>query len=78
MTAAIRGHCLCGHVQHFCPECGSPLYTSSPKHPDYVYVKAGCLDEPGIVEPVHQSWVDSAVAWSRIDDDLARFAKGPE
>ena len=38
-------------TRHFCPECGSPLYTSSPRHPDRVYVKAGSLDDPNVVAP---------------------------
>ena len=65
-------------TRHFCPECGSPLFTSSPKHPDDVYVKAGTLDDPLAVRPTHQNWVASAVPWSRIDRDLDSFAKGPE
>ena len=65
-------------TRHFCPECGSPIFTSSPKHPDYVYVKAGSLDDPTIVEPTHQSWIASAVSWSRIDREIASFAKGAE
>jgi len=63
-------------TRHFCPDCGSPLFTSSPKHPDTVYVKAGTLDDPTLVRPSHQSWVRSAVAWSHIDPDIASFEKG--
>jgi hypothetical protein len=63
-------------TRHFCPECGSPIFTSAPRHPDYVYVKAGSLDDPRVVEPVHQSWVESAVPWSRIDRDILSFPKG--
>ena len=36
-------------TRHFCPECGSPIYTSSPRHPEFVYVKAGTLDDPSVV-----------------------------
>ena len=64
------------HVLHFCPECGSPIFTSSPRHPEHVYVKAGTLDDPSLVAPAAQIWVDSSVPWSRIDPDLASFAKG--
>jgi hypothetical protein len=65
-------------TRHFCPECGSPIFTSSPKHPNYVYVKAGSLDEVLIVKPTHQNWVVSAVPWSQIGGDMASFTKGPE
>src|SRR5438046_712856 len=36
--AADSGNYL---TRHFCSECGSPLYTSSPRHPGSLYVKAG-------------------------------------
>jgi hypothetical protein len=65
-------------TRHFCPECGSPIFTSSLKHPDYVYVKAGTLDDPMVVKPTHQNWVVSAVPWSQIGRNLDSFAKGPE
>jgi hypothetical protein len=65
-------------TRHFCPECGSPIFTSAPKHPDFVYVKAGSLDDPSIVEPASQNWVASAVPWSQIGDDLPGFQRGRE
>jgi len=63
-------------TRHFCSDCGSPLFTSSPKHPEHVYVKAGTLDDPGLVEPAHESWVVSAVPWSRIPGALPSFSRG--
>ena len=65
-------------TRHFCPDCGSPIFTASPKHPDHVFVKAGTLDDPTIVQPAHQSWVSSAVSWSRIDPTLRSFTKGSD
>jgi hypothetical protein len=67
-----------GHelTRHFCPDCGSPLYTSSPKHPDFIYIKAGSLDDPLLVKPTHQNWMASAVPWRRITDDLPSYARG--
>jgi hypothetical protein len=63
-------------TRHFCSECGSSLFTSSPRHPDCVYVKAGSLDDPTIVKPDHQSWTASAVPWGQIERELASFRKG--
>jgi hypothetical protein len=63
-------------TRHFCPECGSPIYTSSPKHPEIVYAKAGSLDDPSLVVPTHQSWTASAVPWSRIERGLESFSRG--
>ena len=63
-------------TRHFCSDCGSPLFTSAPRHPEYVYVKAGTLDDPSIVEPTHQNWVASAVRWSQIGPEVRSFSKG--
>jgi hypothetical protein len=63
-------------TRYFCPECGSPIYTSSPRHPLHVYVKAGTLDDPTVVKPGHQSWVGAAVSWSAIDSSLPTFPRG--
>lgn len=62
-------------TRHFCAQCGSPIYTSSPRHPEYIYVKAGTLDDPDIVAPEHQSWVTSAVPWHRIASDIQTFSR---
>lgn len=63
-------------TRHFCPQCGSPIYTSSPQHKQHVYVKASTLDDPTIVKPVRQKWVASAVSWSQVDPRIPSFAKG--
>lgn len=62
--------------RHFCPDCGSPLFTSSPRHPEALYVKAGSLDDPAMVAPAYQSWLDSKVVWAAIPPDLPGHAKG--
>jgi hypothetical protein len=63
--------------QAFCPECGSPLYTSSPRHPEFYYLKAGCLDDPTAVRATHQNWLKSRVPWAAIGSDLPSFSEGP-
>lgn len=63
-------------TRHFCGDCGSPVFTSAPRHPELVYVKAGLLDDPSLVVPNRQIWTDSAVPWRHIDPGVASFAKG--
>jgi hypothetical protein len=63
-------------TRHFCAECGSPLYTSSPRHPEVYYLKAGCLDDPATVRVTHQNWVMSRVPWASISADLPGFSEG--
>jgi hypothetical protein len=60
-------------TRYFCPECGSPIYTAPPLHPDVYFLKAGSLDDPSLVEPNRQAWTRSRVDWATIDPDLISF-----
>jgi len=80
VSGSLKAFSKCGDsgrelTRHFCSNCGSPIFTSSPTHPDYVYVKAGTLDDASVVKPTHESWTESAVSWSRIDADLRSFSR---
>ena len=63
-------------TRNFCLDCGSPLFGTSPEHPGRVYVKAGILDVQSLVQPTHQSWCQSKVEWSEIDEELPSHPKG--
>ena len=65
-------------TRHFCGDCGSPIYSASPVHPDHVFVRAGTLDDPTVVGPTHQSWLDSAVSWAFVDNSLKAHKRGRE
>jgi hypothetical protein len=62
-------------TREFCPECGSPLFTRAPAKPQFVWLKAGSLDNPQLVKPIHQIWTDSAVPWADIDRELPGFSR---
>jgi len=57
-------------TRQFCPNCGSPLFTRAEKCPDFVFLKAGCLEEPELVKPGCQTWTKRAVPWAHIDEKL--------
>lgn len=57
-------------TREFCPNCGSPLFTRAEKCPDFVFLKAGCLDKPELIKPSCQTWVKRAVPWAYIDEKL--------
>jgi hypothetical protein len=63
-------------TREFCPECGSPLFTRSPVHPEFVYIKAGSLDDSSLVKPSCHIWTEMAVPWARIDDRLTTYPRG--
>ncbi len=54
----------------------SVIDTSSPRHPDHIYVKAGSFDDTRLIEPTHQSWTVSAVPWRQIEEQLESFRRG--
>lgn len=61
-------------TRHFCPACGSPLFTRSPDGPT-AYVKAGAFDDPSVVTPTVEIWTRSAVSWGRVSDGLERHER---
>lgn len=62
-------------TRHFCRGCGSPVYTSSPRHPDAVFVKGCAFDDPGSVLPATEAWTCSEVPWARIPAGLSRHRR---
>ena len=63
-------------TRYFCRNCGSPLFGTSPQHPGRVYVRAGIIDQPSLLQPGSQSWCRSKVGWAVIDLHLPSYAKG--
>jgi hypothetical protein len=54
-----------GHLQrHFCPKCGSSLYTKADALPGLTIVKAGTLDDTSAVKPTVQLYCARAQAWA--------------
>ena len=50
-------------AQVFCPECGTPLYSSAVNNPPMVTLRVGCLAERNELRPGFQLWQKSAVPW---------------
>lgn len=63
-------------TRHFCKDCGSPIYTSSEGHPEFLFVKAGVIEDPSLVRPVREIWTRSRVPWAEIPHNMASFEKG--
>jgi hypothetical protein len=62
-------------ASHFCSTCGVPLYFVENEGP-YVSVSHGSLDEPERVRPRAHQWVDNALTWFHVDDELPAFPDG--
>ena len=48
----------------FCPDCGTPVYSSAISDPPTYSLRVGCLDRRAELRPMKQIWCRSAVPWS--------------
>jgi hypothetical protein len=57
--------------QHFCPECGSPLFTSGEgEQQDDWGIRWGSIRQRDRLKPARQIWCRSAVPWIHDLDEL--------
>jgi hypothetical protein len=63
-------------TRFFCKGRGSPIITSSPRHPDLIFIKAEVLDDAKSIKLSLEAWVESKVSWADIPDGIACFEKG--
>jgi hypothetical protein len=49
--------------QHFCDECGSPLFTSGDDGPDDWGIRWGSIRQRAELRPARQIWCRSATPW---------------
>jgi hypothetical protein len=73
----VKGSAGLSVERHFCPECGTPLYSRLLEMPEVVFIKTGSFDDPNQVSPRGHIWCDSQVKWLRINDELERLPGNP-
>jgi hypothetical protein len=52
-------------VLGFCSECGSPIFRTTSKAPDLVFIAAGSLDDPASFEPGRKVFEGSRHPWDK-------------
>ena len=50
-------------TRSFCPQCGSPLFTSGDANPDFMSVRFTTLDNASEFQPTLDIWTASAQSW---------------
>lgn len=63
--------------RHFCPECGSPIYSDVTALEDRLFVKAGTLDDASALIPAAHIFCDSAQPWFSLGSDVPQFPRSP-
>ena len=61
----------------FCPECGSPIYSSSTASPALMFIKAGTLDDTSWLDPKVHIWTESAQAWNGVPEGAHAIPRNP-
>jgi len=58
----------------FCQACGSPIYSRIEPMPGLIFVKAGTLDDPGVLQPAVEVFCDRALPFLPALADTERHA----
>jgi hypothetical protein len=60
-----------GRRQYFCPECGSPVFTSTDSEtPEHLGIRWGSVRQRNELPPTHRTWVRSSLPWMGHIDEL--------
>jgi hypothetical protein len=63
-----------GFLKLFCSQCGSALWSKSPKDPEVMSVRLGVFDSDPGIRPAYRQFVAYAAPWEPLPDDgLARY-----
>ena len=62
-------------VQAFCPECGTPIYSTNVGEPQVFGLRIGTIRQRGELRPVRQQWCRSALGWVMDLRDVPQVAK---
>lgn len=54
----------------FCPSCGTPLFSLAETRPHLTFIRAGALDDPGLIGPQAVIWTSAAPSWAQHDPAL--------
>ena len=63
--------------RHFCPQCGTHLFSAAESRPHLIIVRNGALDDTAIAHPGTTIWTSQAPEWAWIDETLPRHAGQP-
>jgi len=68
-----------GNEMHrsFCPNCGTPLFSTAAARPHLLFIRAGALDVRGDLAPSVTIWTSQAPAWACFDPSIPQVANQP-
>ncbi len=63
--------------RHFCPGCGSQMFTELPDQDEWMFIKVGTVDDVSSLNPTMTAWTDSAPHFSFVPTNIPAFPKNP-
>jgi len=64
-------------AQAFCPECGTPIYATTPTDPQVFGLRLGTARQRSELKPKRQIWSRSALDWVTNLDSIPKIPKQP-
>ena len=65
-----------GKIRHFCTKCGTHVYATSAKNPEYVMLRLGCIEGNHDIFPTKHIWVSHKAPWYEITNNLPMYEEG--
>lgn len=57
----------------FCPTCGTPLFSVAEARPHLTFIRAGALNDSGLLAPNAIIWTGEAPGWAHLDPDIPHY-----
>jgi hypothetical protein len=64
-------------TRHFCPTCGSPIYSRNSGMAGLLFLRASSLDDMEVFKPQMHVFASRSPSWNRPDDGLPVFEGMP-
>lgn len=65
-------------LRHFCPTCGSPIYSRAALRDDLLAFNGGNFDQASSLKPEAVCYTSTGPAWDYLDPALPKFATMPQ
>ncbi len=62
------------HVDHFCPDCGSHVFYTEPREPDFIGVSVGSFADPTFPPPTESGYDSRRHTWIGLPESMRLLA----
>ena len=77
-THAVRASSGAFATRSFCPDCGTPLFTSSEANPQFTSIRFPSLDDAADFKPMLDIYTANAQQWVCLDPAIPHFPQSPQ